>query len=312
MKDLISVLVPVYNVKDYVLAAIDSLLEQTYENLEVIVVDDCSTDGTYDLLLSTYRDESRVHLFRNNVNKKIAETLNYALSKAGGMYIGRMDGDDICDKTKFERQYLFLRSHPEIALVGTGYCYMDQDGTIFQEGEIAQSPRLIEKLLPYQSPVPHIWLTTRDVYDRVGNYRMAGVEDYDFLLRLHSLGLKCANLPDNLYSIRIRDGNSISSFGLKQALAATYAYKLYQERRKSHSMVDSFSIVDFQKVTNITHQEEERFSNFMEYYMKTRSQRNYFYKGKYLLKSWCAFPTYATKYLGNRFFANCLFLFCNK
>lgn len=307
MEDLISVLVPVYNVKDYVLDAIDSLLHQTYKNLEIIIVDDCSTDGTYELLLSTYKDESRVRLFRNKKNQKIAETLNYALSKANGTYIGRMDGDDICDKTKFEKQYLFLKSHPEVALVGTGYCYINQEGKVFQYGKVATSSHLIKKLLPYQSPVPHIWLTTKEVYDRVGNYRMPGVEDYDFLLRLHSIGLRCSNLPDNLYSIRIRDGNTISSLGFKQAMAAAYAYNLYRERKKYVFITDSFSILDFQKVIDVSRKKEQRYFNFMNYYMKVRIQKNTLYKGWYLLKSLILFPAYATKYLKNRLFVNCLF-----
>ena len=122
---LISVLIPVFNVELYVRQAINSITNQTYKNLEIIIVDDCSADSTYNIVKQLQESDNRIKLFRNSKNLKIAETLNYALSQASGEYIARMDGDDYSDPTKIEKQYTFLLNNPDFVLVGTNYVLVD-------------------------------------------------------------------------------------------------------------------------------------------------------------------------------------------
>ncbi len=101
---LISVIIPVYNVQSFVEEAILSICNQTYRNLEIIVVDDCSTDETYTIVENLVKKDSRIKLFRNRKNSKIVKTLNFALEQANGEFIARMDGDDISSLLRLEKQ----------------------------------------------------------------------------------------------------------------------------------------------------------------------------------------------------------------
>ena len=99
----ISVIMPVYNTAKYLNEAIDSILNQTYKDFEFIIIDDCSTDGSLDII-KTYSDD-RIILIENETNKGYVYGLNYALSFAKGKYIARMDSDDISLPNRFKRQF---------------------------------------------------------------------------------------------------------------------------------------------------------------------------------------------------------------
>ena len=111
-KPLVSVLIPVYNTEKYIKESLDSIISQTYTNLEIIVVDDASTDSTYSIL-STYTDP-RLKLYRNKTNLYIAENRNKAISYATGKYIVWQDADDISLPIRVETLVSFMEEHPEI------------------------------------------------------------------------------------------------------------------------------------------------------------------------------------------------------
>ncbi|WFT52817.1 glycosyltransferase family 2 protein [Acinetobacter baumannii] len=105
---LISVLIPVYNVEAFVKEAVSSICNQTYKNIEIIVVDDCSTDNTYNIVAELAIIDPRIRLYKNDKNSKIVKTLNFALEQAKGEFIARMDGDDISTPERLEKQLEFL------------------------------------------------------------------------------------------------------------------------------------------------------------------------------------------------------------
>ena len=113
----ISVVMSVYNVEQYIGEAIESILKQTFNDFEFIIVDDASTDNTL-LEIKRYRDE-RIIIIENEKNLKLAASLNKGLRIAKGKYIARMAGDDISDITRFEKQFNFLEQHSEIDICGT-------------------------------------------------------------------------------------------------------------------------------------------------------------------------------------------------
>lgn len=117
MDPVISVVMPVYNGEDYVKEAIESILNQTFRNFEFIIIDDGSTDTTPEIL-SSFND-SRIKIFRNASNLKIANSLNKGIGNASGKYIARMDSDDIAYPERLQRQVKFLERNPSIGLVGT-------------------------------------------------------------------------------------------------------------------------------------------------------------------------------------------------
>jgi glycosyltransferase involved in cell wall biosynthesis len=114
---VVSVILPVYNCVSYVAEAIESILDQTYQNLEIIIVDDNSNDGTYELC-KQYID-NRIHLFRRDCRMGISENLNFAFEQSLGDFIVRMDGDDISELTRIEKQVSWMQSNPEIIVSGT-------------------------------------------------------------------------------------------------------------------------------------------------------------------------------------------------
>jgi len=117
MKPLVSVIVPVHNDELYVGDAIKSLLDQTYSNLEILVIDDASIDSTLDIVMLA--KHSRIRVFRNITNLGLAASVNLAIRQASGKYIARMDADDLSAPTRIEKQIQFMERHPEIDIVGT-------------------------------------------------------------------------------------------------------------------------------------------------------------------------------------------------
>lgn len=115
---LISVIMPSYNTPiEYLSAAVESVLSQTYEDFEFIIVDDCSTDESVEYLASI--DDPRVRVIRNEVNRGITASLNVALDAARGDYIARMDSDDICLPERFSEQVAFMEENPDVIVCGS-------------------------------------------------------------------------------------------------------------------------------------------------------------------------------------------------
>ena len=118
MEPKISVIMPNYNTPvDMLTEAVNSILNQTYSNFEFIIVDDCSTNESYNYLKTI--SDSRIILIRNESNLGVTKSLNIALSHARGKYIARMDSDDISLSNRLEKQFLFMEEFPEIVVCGT-------------------------------------------------------------------------------------------------------------------------------------------------------------------------------------------------
>lgn len=115
----LTVLMPAYNVGKYIAEAIDSILQQTFTDFELLVIDDCSTDNTAEIV-ETYTDK-RIRYVKNEQNLGLAENLNKGISLANTEYIARMDGDDISVSTCLEKQIQYLDNHPDIGICGVGF-----------------------------------------------------------------------------------------------------------------------------------------------------------------------------------------------
>lgn len=200
----VSVIMAVYNCEDTVAAAIDSILKQTYENWELIICNDCSTDNTYDVV-KKYADEysDKIILVENKTNMKLPASLNHCLKYVTGKYVARMDGDDLSYPERFEKQVSFLNSHPDIDLVGTGMA-------VFNGQKITGKtvkPNSVDKYSLKTHPCfCHATIMTyKYVYDKLGGYslekRAVRVEDVDLWFRFFANGFKGANISDLLYQV---------------------------------------------------------------------------------------------------------------
>ena len=125
----VSVLMSCYNASRWLHEAIDSVLTQTFENFEFVLVDDGSTDDTWNIIQS-YRDRDERIVPISKKNTGLPDSLNVGIAKARGAWIARLDADDVCEPTRLEEQVKFVSKHPEVVLLGTGCVEIDEQGGV--------------------------------------------------------------------------------------------------------------------------------------------------------------------------------------
>lgn len=127
---LVSVVIPVFNAEKYLAEAVESILRQTYTNLEILLINDGSTDGSKAILKKYALADPRIKLINNEQNIGLVRTLNTGLDQATGKYIARMDADDISVTDRIKLQVDFLENHSEVALLGGAFQIIDSNEVI--------------------------------------------------------------------------------------------------------------------------------------------------------------------------------------
>ncbi|OQB06151.1 MAG: putative glycosyltransferase EpsE [bacterium ADurb.Bin212] len=208
----VSVLMPAYNAESYIGVAIESILSQTFRDLELIVIDDSSTDSTIEIVSEFAKNDDRLCIIRNSKNLKISRSLNKGLNIAKGRYVARMDADDWSYSDRIEKQYHFLEKNPKVGIVGGVMRVCDKNlkviGTRFYE----KSDRSIRKKMFRYNPFCHPAIMVRkSIFDQVGGYNvyLADAEDYDLYFRIGNIS-KFANLDCPIIKYRMNN-SSISS-----------------------------------------------------------------------------------------------------
>ncbi|OPY75945.1 MAG: putative glycosyltransferase EpsE [Syntrophorhabdus sp. PtaU1.Bin153] len=198
----ISVVMSVYNGQKHIEAAIKSVLTQTYQNFEFIIIDDASTDQTPEILRNLY--DPRIRLYRNHTNLGLTKSLNRGVNYAKGACIARMDADDISLPHRFDTQLTFLEHNPDHALVGSSYYQIDDVGQIVTLVEVLTDSSGIRKGLKKQNWFGHGSVMMRKAaFIDVGGYNEAFEfsQDYDLWIRLAEK-YKLANIEEPLYCWR--------------------------------------------------------------------------------------------------------------
>lgn len=204
-KPLVSVIMGIYNCESTLSDAIESILNQTFTDWELIMCDDGSTDNTYQVALgylNLYPD--KIVLIRNNNNRGLNHTLNRCLNVAKGEYIARMDGDDICSPERFEVEVNELNKSPEISIVSTDMGYFDEFG-LWGACSCPEYP--MPKDFMTGTPFCHApCMVRKEAYDNVHGYtegkRFLRVEDYHLWLKMYVAGYKGKNIHHKLYYMR--------------------------------------------------------------------------------------------------------------
>lgn len=207
----VSVIMGVYNCEKYVRQSIDSILAQSFTDWEFIICDDCSTDGTYDIV-KDYKEKfpNKFILLANEKNSRLAFSLNRCLKKASGEYIARMDGDDISLPDRFEKQVEFLDSHPEYAVVGSITTRFDENGD-YGFAKYPEFPNrfTMKSHIPYGHPTI---MMRKSAYDALGGYTVSDetkrCEDYDMWFRFYAAGFEGYNIQEPLLRFR-EDTNAV-------------------------------------------------------------------------------------------------------
>lgn len=152
---MVSVIMSVYNTKqEYLRMSIESILAQSFRNFEFIIVDDCSNDGSLDILQEYADKDERIVLMRNETNLGLTKSLNIALKKAKGKFIARMDADDYSMPNRFKRQVNYLQKHSDVGAVG-GYGYVGRKKGRALTHWVRQHKRLQASMMLRNSGIPH-------------------------------------------------------------------------------------------------------------------------------------------------------------
>jgi glycosyltransferase involved in cell wall biosynthesis len=203
---LVSVVMPVYNGEKYLRQAVDSILSQTFQDFEFIIVDDGSKDKTAEIL---YEYGTRVAVYNRGKNG-LVKSLNYGIDLAMGKYIARMDADDMAFPQRFEKQVDFLNKHADIGLLGTSAILIDQNGKRLRKLATPSSDLEIRWNILLNSPIIHSSaMFRRELFDRNGlryEETYKAVEDYDLWRRFLYFS-KAGNLPEPLIHYRIHQYN---------------------------------------------------------------------------------------------------------
>jgi glycosyltransferase involved in cell wall biosynthesis len=190
---------PVYNVAEFLQAAIASVLAQTYPSFELVVVDDGSSDDSWSIAKVWATRDSRVRVFRHERNRGIVEARNRAFREAApsSRYFAIMDSDDVCLPDRLRLQAEFLDSHPDHAIVGGNTLIIDESGNEVGRRVYPSSHEEIVAVMTRYNPIaqPTV-MVRRSALTVVGTYdpRYPRCEDYDLWLRM-AARFKVANLP---------------------------------------------------------------------------------------------------------------------
>jgi hypothetical protein len=204
---------PVFNGEAFLAEAVESILGQSLSDLELIAVDDASTDSSPAQLAVFARRDERVRIITSTENVGIAGALNLGCQAARAVYIARLDADDIALEHRLERQTEFLDAHPSIAAVGSSAIMIDAQGRKGAQLRFPTSSSAIRKTLVRHNCIAHPTVVLRrDAFDEIGGYRFQSNEDYDLWLRL-SERYALANLDEPLILYRRHTGQvSMNTF----------------------------------------------------------------------------------------------------
>lgn len=212
----VSVLVPVYNAEKFIAKTVQSVLNQTYKNFELILLDDGSTDNTEEIILSF--NDKRIIYAKNKKNIGISASRNKLMSLADGAYCAILDHDDYCLPQRLEKQINFLEKHQNISLAGSWFELYCPDFAPLWRRIIVNlgwvwchplSPTIDDILKGNVVMHPTIMYRTKDIKAHHISYneKYSPAEDYDFIRQTIKAGLTIANIPEILLKYSLYGGN---------------------------------------------------------------------------------------------------------
>ncbi len=213
----------VYNSEAYLPEAIDSILNQTFDDFEFIIIDDGSKDGSLKIIKS-YKD-NRIRLISRS-NKGLTASLNEGLKLAKGEYIARQDSDDISIPTRLQKEVAYLDANPRVALVGSNYTVMEVDGTKLTTTNVFTRPADLKLTQITCNQYGHgSIMLRRSILKKTGDYddSVGYVEDYDLWTRISRFA-DIANIEEPLYLYR-RNTESITRKNLDLQIQQTFAVR---------------------------------------------------------------------------------------
>jgi len=203
----VTVLMTVYNMEKYLRTAIFSILNQSFSDFELIIIDDGSRDGTEQIIKSFH--DSRIRYFKNRKNLGISKSANKGINLARGEYVARMDGDDISRFDRLEKQVTFLDNHKDHGLLGSWYYVVDENGSLLSATRKHADDKSIRLSMIFENQFlqSSIMMRTTILKELMYDHEFEVCEDYDLWCRFLTR-TKVANLTDELVTYRWHGTNT--------------------------------------------------------------------------------------------------------
>lgn len=222
---LVSIIMGVFNEEKTLCRCIDSIINQTYENWEFIICNDCSSDNTLEILNKYAKNDNRIKILNNEKNLKLAASLNKCLAISKGIYIARMDADDESLPERLEKQVLYLETHPDIDCVGCNRIIFDENGDIgIRISVMYPTKNILKNNTPFAHPTV---MMRKKVYDKLGGYTVRKdtmrAEDLDLWISFFAQDFKGYNIQNVLYRYR----ESLEDLNKRSLKAAIETSKVY-------------------------------------------------------------------------------------
>jgi glycosyltransferase involved in cell wall biosynthesis len=281
---LVSILMPAYNCEKFVSEAIDCILIQTYENWELLVADDASTDKTRKII-DKYSDK-RIKRFHNEINLGYLQTWNKLIQLAAGKYITFQDADDVSELNRIELLLETILNSSDISVVGSNYHRINSKNKIIYSSNLSLNHNDIVAKIPNQFDILGSGIMIRkEVYQSIGGYNeffdRIGAEDYYWLLLIIKK-FRVRNVPHHLYNYR-ENNNSLSgklSSDFRKMISFEYV-KIFSTELENEG-IDSLSKNDLIKINEIKEMLEKPYLEDPSYLYQLLAKR-YYNSGKKLL-----------------------------
>lgn len=255
MEPLVSIITPMYNSEKYIGETIESVLSQTYQNWEMVIVNDCSTDKGSDIVKEYQKKDSRIKLYNNEKNKGGAETRNECIRRATGDYMAFLDSDDMWNKDKLEKQIAFMQKN------GYSFTYSKYERVDEEGNRMYLVSKILEELdykdMLFRNPIG--CLTA--IYDakKLGKIYLPPVkvgQDFALWLEVLKKSKYGYGLDETLARYRVR-GNSLSKSKVKKLGCMYDIYRKYNNQNLIKTLfylfqnvIDSYFNLKVEKISN--------------------------------------------------------------
>lgn len=231
----VSVIVPVYNSEKYLKDALDSLVNKTLKDIEIIIIDDASTDNSLNIINEYAKSYHNIKVYHNNVNKGQGASRNIGIDAASGEYIGFVDSDDFIEKNMYETMYnsILENNYPEIATIGIDFIqsdahYKGENRKVRWEGKLSEIKKNPMDLV-WESPSCCNKLFKRDLIDNYRFLENTTWEDIAFTNVLLMKSNRLVRIIDNFYHYRRSISSGVSSNGYKPSSPLNDIFKVADE-----------------------------------------------------------------------------------
>ena len=209
--NLVSFIMPVYNSAEFLSHSIQSILNQSYENFELLIIYDKSNDSSLEIINKYIKDDSRIKIIKG-LGQGLSSALNQGIEKSNGDFIARIDADDVCHHDRLQKQIPYIKEH-QLDICGTQALLIDKRDRIIGAGLYPVSHEACTLTFSISSPFLHPTVIIRKSFLdkhslRYGQSEYQAAEDYDLWIRANKLGAKYGNINEALLNYRVLESSA--------------------------------------------------------------------------------------------------------